>query len=107
MRRWRFALLVLALVSVIGIGAAVTHGAFDATEPAAASNDHADTCILVGLVCALVVATVGQLRAVRPPRAARWLAAPLRAPWRRPSSPSGVAGSDRAPSPACLCRFLS
>ena len=107
MRRWRFVLLVLALVSVIGIGAVATHGALDAPELAAAAQDHAESCLLVSLVCALVVATVASLRTVVP-ASARRVAARAGRTWQRRSWQLAIAyARGPSPSPARLCRFLT
>ncbi len=106
MRRWRLALLVIALGSVIGIGAGATHGALDASAAASAAHDHADTCVLVGLVCALVVSTVAPLRMASRPREVGWLEPAVGTVRRRPTDSPAVNAGARPPSPTRLCRLL-
>jgi hypothetical protein len=107
MRRWRFALALLALVGATGTGIVGAHAAIDAAVVDIA-DDHANACVVVGLVCAVGLAGVASLRAVRRQRLTR--AVPERVPDAAPVMAWATVAARALEPPrlaARLCRFLT
>jgi hypothetical protein len=105
-RRWA---LVLALLAAVGAAVAGVTSAHAASEPPALgmSDEHAQTCLLLSLVCsvagAFAIQAARSRRRARPhgPRVALTVGLP------RPSGRTRTLAIARAPSPPDLCRFLT
>lgn len=108
MRRWRLGLIIVAIAMLVGVGASTAHGALDASDTSALAQGDAEKCFVVGLVCALALASVVGFRRFPPVRSGRWIERIGDIGIRQPADVI-TAARDGVPPPtsARLCRFLT